>query len=169
MLESTKKFTGERYEMGMLWSEPEPNLPNKYSSALGQLYSLERRFQRDPNLKMLYQQSIEEEIPSTIISDNGTNFVGAERKFAEYIVHGTKEGSKNIQFNEESDGISTPPQPATRHFDGLWERLVRSCKKAMYAVLGNRSVTEDVLSTTMCFVEQTSNARPSTPVQTLMT
>ena len=41
---------------------------------------------------------------------------------------------------------------------------MRSCKKAMYAVLGNRSVTEDVLSTTMCFVEQTLNERPLTPV-----
>ena len=37
MLESTTKITGERYEVGMLWSEPEPNLPNNYSSALGQL------------------------------------------------------------------------------------------------------------------------------------
>ena len=34
----------------------------------------------------------------------------------------------------------------------------------MYAVLGNRSVTEEVLSTTMCIVEQTLNARPFTPV-----
>ena len=48
-LESTTKFTGERYEVGMLCSEPEPNLPNNNGSALGQLYSLERRFQRDPN------------------------------------------------------------------------------------------------------------------------
>ena len=62
MLESTTKFTGERYEVGMLWSEPEPNLPNNYSSALGQLYSLERRFQRDPNLKNLYQQSIDTDV-----------------------------------------------------------------------------------------------------------
>ena len=41
---------------------------------------------------------------------------------------------------------------------------MRSCKKAICAVLGNRSVTEDVLSTTMCIVEQTLNARPLTPV-----
>ena len=34
-LESTKKFTGELYEVGMLWNETEPNLPNSYSSALG--------------------------------------------------------------------------------------------------------------------------------------
>ena len=31
VLESTKKFTGEQYEVGKLWSEPEPNLPNNYS------------------------------------------------------------------------------------------------------------------------------------------
>ena len=53
---------------------------------------------------------------------------------------------------------------AAPHFGGVWERLVRSCKKALYAVLGNRLVTEEVLSTTMCVVEQTLNARPLTPV-----
>ena len=31
-LETTTKFTGERYEVGMLWSEPDPNLPNNYGS-----------------------------------------------------------------------------------------------------------------------------------------
>ena len=62
MLESTTKFTGERYEVGMLWSKPEPNLPNNYSSALGQLHSLERRLQRDPNLKSFYQQSIDTDV-----------------------------------------------------------------------------------------------------------
>ena len=46
----------------MLWSEPEPKLPNNYSSALGQLYSLEQRFRRDPNLKSLYQQSIDTDV-----------------------------------------------------------------------------------------------------------
>ena len=62
MLENTTKFTGERYEGGMLWSEPEPNLPNNYSSALGQFYSLERIFQGDPNLESLYQQSIDTDV-----------------------------------------------------------------------------------------------------------
>ncbi|XP_075250897.1 uncharacterized protein LOC142343096 [Convolutriloba macropyga] len=46
----------------MLWSEPEPNLPNNYGSALSQLHSLERRFRRDPNLKSLYQQSIDADV-----------------------------------------------------------------------------------------------------------
>ena len=41
---------------------------------------------------------------------------------------------------------------------------MRSCKKAMFAILENRRVTLPVLTTTMCLVEQTLNARPLTPV-----
>ena len=57
MQEILKKFTGEQYELGMRWSEPEPNLSNNYSSALCQLNSLEQSFQRYQNLKRLHQQS----------------------------------------------------------------------------------------------------------------
>ena len=77
MLESTIKFTGERYELGKLWSEPEPNLPNNYSSVLGQLYSLERRFQRDPKLKSLYQESIDTYVQKRFIkTSNGSEVKG---------------------------------------------------------------------------------------------
>ena len=100
--------------------------------------------------------------PNTIISDNGTNFVGAEREFAEYVAEWNKEGIEEHLIQRGIRWKFNPP--AAPHFGGVWERLVRSCKKAMYAVLGNRSVTEDVLSTTMCIVEQTLNARPLTPV-----
>ena len=84
-LESMTKFTGERYEVGMLWSEPKPNLPNKYSSALGQLYSLERRFQRYPSLKSLYPQSIETDVKKGIRKDIGR--VQSERHLREEMVY----------------------------------------------------------------------------------
>ena len=74
-LKSTTKFTGERYEVGMLWSEPEPNLPNNYGSAIGQLYSLELRFQRDPNLKELYQQSIDTDVEKGFVKILGKSEV----------------------------------------------------------------------------------------------
>ena len=100
--------------------------------------------------------------PNTIISDNGTNFVGAEREFAEHVVAWNKEG---IEEHLIQQGIRWKfNQPAAPHFGGVWERLVRSCKKAKYAALGNRSVNVDVLSTTTYFVEQTMNARPLTLV-----
>ena len=100
--------------------------------------------------------------PITIISDNGTKFVGAEREFAEYVPAWNQEG---IEEHQVQRGIRWKFNPtAAPHFGGVWERLVRNCKKAMYAVLGNRSVTEDALSTTMCILEQTLNARALTPV-----
>ena len=54
------KFYSKRYEMGILWSES--NLLNNYGAASGQLYSLERRLQRDPTFEELYQQSVDADI-----------------------------------------------------------------------------------------------------------
>ena len=54
--------------------------------------------------------------------------------------------------------------PGAPHFGGVWERLVRSCKKVMLAVLDGRGMTDEILGTTMCLVEQTLNARPLTAV-----
>ena len=46
---------------------------------------------------------------------------------------------------------------AAPHFGGVWERQVKRCKKVIYALLGNQSVTEDVLLSTVCLDEQTLN------------
>ena len=58
-LGSTEKFTVERYDFAMLWGEPETNLPKNYVSEPDQLFSTERSFLREPELKELYQQSID--------------------------------------------------------------------------------------------------------------
>ena len=67
MLESTTKFTGERYQVGMLLSEPEPNLPQNYSPALRKLHLLGRISQRDPKLKCLDKQSMETEVEKRFV------------------------------------------------------------------------------------------------------
>ena len=100
--------------------------------------------------------------PNTTISVNGTNFFRAVREFAEYVAAWNKEGIGEHLIQRGMRWKSSPP--AAPHFGGVWERLVRSCEKAMNAVLGNKSVTENVLSTTMCIVEQTLKARPLIPV-----
>ena len=94
--------------------------------------------------------------PVIMISDNGTNFVGAEKELAEYIAAWNK---RQIEGHLIQQGIRWKfNPPSAPHFGGVWDRLVRICRTAMYAVLGNRSVKEDILSTTMCLVEQTLNA-----------
>ena len=67
MLEIAIKFTGEQYEVRMVWSETEANLPNNYNSALFQLYSRHGRFQREPNWKILNQQSIDTNVKKKLV------------------------------------------------------------------------------------------------------
>ena len=62
MLKATTKFDGERYEVGLLWKNAKPHLPNNYSSAVSQLKSLERRLEKDENLKQRYKETIDVDV-----------------------------------------------------------------------------------------------------------
>ena len=73
--------------------------------------------------------------PSVVWSDNGTNLI--QRKFN---------------------------PPTAPHHRGVWERFVRSFKHVFYAILGNRRLTDEILATTFCSVEQSPNFRPRVPV-----
>ena len=61
--------------------------------------------------------------PITIISDNGMNFVRAERQFAEYVAAWNKEGIEEHLIQRGIRWKFNPP--AAPHFGGLW--LVSSC------------------------------------------
>ena len=90
--------------------------------------------------------------PTIIISDNGTK---------ENINSWNHDQLTSELAPKHVEWMFNPP--GVPHFGGVWKRLVRSCKKAMVAILGNRSFTDEVLLTTMCLVEHTLNARPFTP------
>ena len=62
MLKATTKFDGERYEVGLLWENAKPHLPNNYSSAVSQLKSLEHRLEMDENLKQRYKETIDVDV-----------------------------------------------------------------------------------------------------------
>ena len=102
-------------------------------------------------------------VPSSFESDNGTNFVGAARELREFALVLNEDKSIPSYLAERSCDWKFNP-PASPHFGGAWERLVRSCKKAMFAILSCRRLTEETLLTTMCLIEQLLNARPLTSV-----
>lgn len=88
--------------------------------------------------------------PSTIFSDNGTNFVGA---------------NKELEAAAQEKGIKWKfIPPGSPNMGGAWERLVRSVKTALAAVLNERSPPEEVLHTLITEVEHIVNSRPITPV-----
>ena len=55
------------------------------------------------------------------------------------------------------------------HHGGVWEKLVRSIKSVFFIdILATRQLTEEVLLTTFCLVEQSLNNRPPhTRIQTI--
>ena len=101
-------------------------------------------------------------LPSVIWSDNGTNFVGTDRE----LVHCLKSWDQNkIWERMVQQGVKWKfIPPASPHQGGAWERLVQSVKRAFIRVLGTRKLTDEVLQTTFCIVEQMLNARPLTAV-----
>ena len=98
--------------------------------------------------------------PSTNLSDNGTNSVGAAKEMRDCINAWNQSEIEMSLAQKDIKWNFNPPEAP--HFGGIWERFVRSCEKAMIAVLDGRSLTDDVLITTMCLVEQPLNARPLT-------
>ena len=54
--------------------------------------------------------------------------------------------------------------PSAPHHGGVWERIVRIFKHVFYAILANRRLTDEILTTTFFLVEQSLNSRPLVPV-----
>ena len=102
--------------------------------------------------------------PSTICSDTGTNFVGAEKEQLACIKSWNGMAPTNFEHKGVTWKLNPPGAP---HHGGSCERPVRSMKRVLYDIIGSRRITEEVLGTTLCLVEQALNSRPnSTPVST---
>ena len=93
--------------------------------------------------------------PSINWLDNGTNFVGAEKE----LFCASKIGTQKLHCRSYTKALSG----SIRH-GGLWERMVRSCERVFYTILGLSKLNDENLNTTMCLVEGSLKARPLTPV-----
>ena len=106
--------------------------------------------------------------PSKIFSDNGTNFVGAEKE----LVAEVRSLGENPELHAKcrAEGMDWKFQPPSApHFGGAHESMVRSTKLALYRVLGlegasARHPTEEVLRTLLHEVASLLNSRPLTYV-----
>ena len=100
-------------------------------------------------------------IPSVLWSDNGTNFIASEKELLQNISSSNQHVLSETLVKKRILWKFNPP--SAPHHGGIWERLVRSFKHVFYAVLGNRRLTDEILTTTFCLVEQSLNARPLVP------
>ena len=97
---------------------------------------------------------------STIRSDNGTNFVGANREMKEALVD---LNHNKIQRALVQDGVTWNfNPPAASHHGGVWERLIRSVRRVLTSVLCQQTLDDEGLQTVLCEVEAILNSRPIT-------
>ena len=101
-----------------------------------------------------------------IISDNGTNFVGANRELRDAI----KELSlpEIYKFAANHNITWKFNTPAASHHGGAWERQIRTIRKILQALLAEQHLrvtrSEEQLHTLFCEVESIINSRPLTKV-----
>lgn len=100
-----------------------------------------------------------------LFSDNGTNFVGANKIIqAEYQAF---QKEYNNELTMELTKLGTEWHfipPAAPHFGGLWEAGVKSIKHHLKRVIGDVKLTYEELATVLCQIEACLNSRPLYPL-----
>ena len=114
----------------------------------------------DGFLNCFYRMVSRRGLPERVVSDNGTNFVGAARELKQLISSVSKE---QIEASTAHQGVqwSFNP-PAAPHFGGVFECMIKAAKRAIYAVLSGSDVTDEELSTAFTGAEALLNSRPIT-------
>ena len=101
-------------------------------------------------------------VPQEIRSDNGTNFTSADKELRTAIGKWNREMIKEFLQQKEILWVFNPP--TALHMGGVWERMIRSVRKILNAVLKEQNLTEESLVTLMCEVEAILNSRPLTKI-----
>ncbi|CAC5374179.1 unnamed protein product [Mytilus coruscus] len=99
-------------------------------------------------------------LPKEIISDNGTNYVGANRELKELVALLDNDKIQNSISNQGTKWHFNPP--LAPHFGGIHETMIKSEKKAIYAILGNADINDEELLTAFTGAEALINSRPLT-------
>lgn len=90
-----------------------------------------------------------------IRSDNGTNFIGAEKQ-----INPVKLSTELVR----RDIVWEFNPPSAPHFGGVWERMIRTVKKILHVTSCEQTLTEESLHTLFCEAEAIVNSRPITRV-----
>lgn len=100
---------------------------------------------------------------STIYSDNGTTFVGANHELTNFLNQVKNQNVFADFFVSEHISWNFIP-PRSPHFGGIWESAVKAIKFHLRRVIGNVSLTYEEFNTIITQVEACLNSRPLSPL-----
>ena len=108
--------------------------------------------------------------PKEIWSDNGTNFTGADKEIRLAIGQWSQDHLNKCLLKDEIRCSLCPllqwkfQPPSASHMNGVWERMIRSVRKTMKAILGNQHalIGLETLRTVFAEVVTILNSRPLT-------
>ncbi|KAK3108760.1 hypothetical protein FSP39_015041 [Pinctada imbricata] len=99
-------------------------------------------------------------LPLEIMSDNGTNFIGANRELRDLVKQ--LDGDKTAQ-QTSNRGIKWHfNPPLAPHFGGVHETMIKAAKRAIHAILQKADVSDEELITAFMGAEALVNSRPLT-------
>lgn len=97
-----------------------------------------------------------------LMSDNGTNFVGAQRELKSLAEMLQSQHLSNKFLADGTEWKLIPP--SAPHFGGIWEAGVKSVKHHLRRVIGTSKLTVEELATLLVQIEACVNSRPLTPL-----
>lgn len=100
--------------------------------------------------------------PAKVWSDNGTNFVGACRELGKALKELDRAKIHDYCVQLQVDWSFNPPHAS--HKGGIWERMIRTIRRVLTAVVTTSVLSDELLDTFLCEVESIINSRPLTKV-----
>lgn len=103
--------------------------------------------------------------PKKVFSDNGRNFVGANRQLLKDYKAFIKLASQDVALKYQTQGMEWHfIPPSAPHFGGLWEAAVKSFKHHLKKVAQNHIFTFEEFTTLLTRIEAVLNSRPLSPI-----
>ena len=100
--------------------------------------------------------------PKKFFSDNGTNFVAGEKELRQSLMQ-FNQNRLNRSLNQKGIEWHFMP-PSASHMGGVWERMIRSVRDILKAIVKQQVLNDEALVTFMTEVEGILNSRPITAV-----
>ena len=114
----------------------------------------------DSFLNAFYRMASRRGLPTEMLSDNGTNFVGGERELRELV---QAIDTETIVKSTADKGVKwTFNPPLGPHFGGVHEIMVKAAKRAIYGILRNADINDEELMSAFVGAEDLLNSRPIT-------